>query len=198
MQSVEQQKGLEQIQSEGKMILGIVGSPRKGANTDTLVDTVIAGAVEHGAVSAKVFLPNLDVRPCMACSNCQSDGSCIHDDDMESIVELMIKSDIWVLGTPIYWWGPSAQFKAFIDRWYGLDQRIFQGKQVIIAIPMGGGNDHYARHTVGMFKDICNYLGMRCVEAVIASGMSGRTSAQENVRLLETARSAGMNVITSE
>ncbi len=195
MQSIKQQEGFDQIHPEGKTILGIVGSPRRGANTETLVDEVIAGAVEHGATSAKVILDELAIGPCHACNHCQKNGRCIQDDDMIDIIELMEKSDVWILGTPIYWWGPSAQFKTFIDRWYGLDQRIFQGKQVILAISMGGGNDHYARHTVGMFKDICNYLGMTCIETVIAPGMNGRTAVRENSRILKSARTAGLNIM---
>ena len=198
MQSVKQQSGFEQPSSCCKTILGIVGSPRRGANTETLVDSVLAGATEGGATAAKVVLSELNIAPCQACNKCQREGSCIHDDDMGELVESMKKSDVWVLGTPIYWWGPSAQFKAFIDRWYGVDQRIFQGKQVIITIPMGGRNEHYARHTVGMFKDICNYLGMICVEAVVAPGMTGRRSAQENLRLLDTAKEAGASITNHE
>ena len=198
MQSVKQQSGFEQHSSSCKTVLGVVGSPRRGANTETLVDSVLAGAIESGATASKVVLSELNIAPCQACNKCQREGMCIHDDDMGELIELMMKSDIWVLGTPIYWWGPSAQFKAFIDRWYGVDQRIFQGKQVILTIPMGGKNDHYARHTVGMFKDICNYLGMICVEAVVAPGMSGRTSAKENLRLLELTKDAGASITNHE
>lgn len=195
MQSVKQQKGFDQIHSDSKSILGLVGSPRRGANTETLVDAVIAGAAEHGAASAKVILQEMTIAPCKACNSCQRNGTCVQDDDMDSIIELMEKSDIWVLGTPVYYWGPTAQFKAFIDRWYGLDQRIFQGRQVILTIPMGGGNDHYARHTVGMFRDICNYLGMKCIETVVAPGMNGRTGVRENTHILELARRAGIKAM---
>ncbi|TFG95531.1 flavodoxin family protein [Candidatus Thorarchaeota archaeon] len=198
MQSVKQQSGFEQLSSSCKSVLGIVGSPRRGANTETLVDSVLAGAEKCGATTTKVILPELNIQPCQACNKCQREGSCIHEDDMESILQLMEKSDIWVLGTPIYWWGPSAQFKVFIDRWYGVDQRIFQGKQVILTIPMGGNNEHYARHTIGMFKDICNYLGMICVEAVVAPRMTGRNSAQENTRLLDAAKEAVSSILEQE
>jgi len=194
MQSVKQQTGFEQPPSCGKTILGIVGSPRRGANTETLVDSVLAGALEGGATISKVVLSELNIAPCQACNKCQRDGRCIHDDDMASLMELMEKNDIWVFGTPIYWWGPSAQFKTFIDRWYGIDQRIFQGKQVILTIPMGGSNEHYARHTIGMFKDICNYLGMVCVEAIVDPGMTGRSSAQENPQIFEAAKEAGASI----
>ncbi len=57
---------------------------------------------------------------------------------------------------------------------------------------MGGGNDHYARHTIGMFRDICNYLGMKCLEVIVAPGMNGITAVRENGRLQETARAAGL------
>ncbi|MHA1137292.1 MAG: flavodoxin family protein [Candidatus Thorarchaeota archaeon] len=198
MQSVKQHSDFEQPSSCCKTILGIVGSPRRGANTETLVDSVLAGATENGATATKVILPELTIAPCQACNKCQRDDNCVHEDDMESLMELMEKSDVWVFGTPIYWWGPSAQFKIFIDRWYGVDQRIFQGKQVILTIPMGGRDDHYARHTVGMFKDICNYLGMICVEVIVAPGMTGNNSAQENISLLEEVKEAGSSISNYE
>ena len=198
MQSVKQQTELGAVTTDRKNILGIVGSPRRGANTETLVDSVLEGAAEGGATATKVILQEMTIAPCSACNYCQKNGKCVHDDDMESLFELMKKSDIWVLGTPIYWWGTSAQFKTFIDRWYGVNPTIFQGKQVILTIPMGGGNDHYARHTVGMFKDICNYLGMICVEIIVAPGMNGKTSVRESSQLRETARAAGIRVMNEK
>ncbi|MGY5877008.1 MAG: NAD(P)H-dependent oxidoreductase [Candidatus Thorarchaeota archaeon] len=171
-------------------VLGIVGSPRRGGNTETLVDEVLRGAVECGASSKKVFLSDLDIAPCQACDNCRESGDCIHDDDMKNILALMEKSDVWVFGSPVYWWGPTAQFKAFLDRWYGVKQSIFQGKKVLLTIPMGGSDDYYARHTVGIFEDISKYLGMELVEVIVAPGMRGLKTASENGRYLKLAREA--------
>ena len=182
---------------ENKHVLGIVGSPRRGGNTETLVDTILASAAEQGATYEKVILNDLEIAPCQACNVCKRTGSCVHEDDMDKLLPLMEKSDVWILGTPIYWWGPTAQFKLFVDRWYGLDQRCFQGKTVIAAIPMGGRDDHYARHTIGMIKDICNYLGMDFVETVVASGMNGRGSVRESTRAIESARLAGLRIMDS-
>ncbi|MGY5881974.1 MAG: flavodoxin family protein [Candidatus Thorarchaeota archaeon] len=182
---------------ENKHVLGIVGSPRRGGNTETLVDTILASAIEQGATAEKVILNDLDIAPCQACNGCERNGSCIHEDDMKQLIPLMEKSDVWILGTPIYWWGPTAQFKLFVDRWYGIHQRSFQGKQVIAAIPMGGRNDHYARHTIGMLEDICNYLGMEFVETVVAPGMNGKGSVRESSRAIESARLAGMRIMNS-
>jgi multimeric flavodoxin WrbA len=197
MQSVTQEKDFGNISSGTCTVLGIVGSPRRGCNTETMVDSVLAGATEYGAVSEKFILHEMSIAPCRACNSCQKTGKCIQKDDMEQLVTAMQKSDVWVLGTPIYWWGPSAQLKAFIDRWYGLDQRLFQSKRLVLAIPMGGGDSRYADHTVGMMEDICNYLGMELLESVIAPGMDDRTSARENRRLLEDARIAGIKAVRS-
>ena len=55
---------------------------------------------------------------------------------MAALLEKMKHSPIWVFGTPVYWWGPTAQFKAFLDRWYGSDRKaVFPGKRVILTIP---------------------------------------------------------------
>ncbi|MHA2303681.1 MAG: flavodoxin family protein [Candidatus Thorarchaeota archaeon] len=182
--------------SEYRHVLGIVGSPRKGGNTEILVDEVLAGAVEAGAKTAKATLRNLNISPCKACNGCQTIGKCVQDDDMKHVLKLMEESDVWILGTPIFWWGPTAQFKAFLDRWYGVDQITFQGKRVILAIPMGGGNSHYARHTIGMFEEICRYLGMDHVESIIVPGMNGKGSVRESLNMIQNAREAGIRSVT--
>jgi multimeric flavodoxin WrbA len=178
-------------------ILGVVGSPRRNGNTESLVDAILEGASSAGASSEKIRLSELAIGPCKACNGCQRTGECVQKDDMASLVQLMKDNDVWILGTPVYWWGPTSQFKAFVDRWYGVDQRVFQGKRVIAAIPMGGGNEHYARHIVGMLEDICNYLGMHLIRTVVAPGMNGTGSVRENSRILHMARQAGQEIMMS-
>ena len=89
--------------TESKRVLGIVGSPRRGGNTEILVDTVLRGAEEAGALTEKVILNNLEIAPCQACDvACEETGECIQQDDMVKVVEQMQRSEIWVLGTPVY------------------------------------------------------------------------------------------------
>jgi multimeric flavodoxin WrbA len=179
-------------------VLGIVGSPRKRGNTDTLVDTILSSAHEMGAEVEKVFLAELDISPCKACDACQRGKSCVYNDDMDDIVGKMIDSDIWVIGTPVYWWGPSAILKAFIDRWYGLNQSLFQQKRLVLVIPMGGGNDSYSKHIVGMFEDISNYLGIELYDSLVAPKMTTRKSAGESTSLMEQARNLGKSMLGPE
>lgn len=96
-------------------VLGIVGSPRRQGNTEILADEVLAGAQATGAQTEKVILTELQITPCLACGTCQTTGTCAQQDDMPALLDKMQHSQVWVLGTPIYWAGPTAQFKAFMD-----------------------------------------------------------------------------------
>lgn len=178
-----------------KQVIGIMGSPRRKGNTDLLIDEVLLGAKEEGAKIAKVILDDLDIRPCKGCFACSKLGKCVQEDDMNELAVQMEESSVWVLGTPIYWWGPSAQFKAFLDRWVSIRRTTFRGKPVILTIPMGGGSETYARHTVGMLKDVLNYLDMNHVATILAPGVDGRGAVQKMPEVLTKARDAGRNAL---
>jgi multimeric flavodoxin WrbA len=180
--------------ADHKRVLGIVGSPRQGGNTDVLVDEVLAGASEAGALTEKVILSKLDIGPCRACGGCRKTGQCVQQDDMHALLEQMAQSDVWVLGTPVYWWGPTAQFKAFLDRWYGVERTTFRGRRVVLAIPLGGGAS-YARYTVGILTDVLDYLGMAHVATVLAPGASGRGRVREQADVMAAARRAGRDAV---
>jgi multimeric flavodoxin WrbA len=177
-----------------RQISGIIGSPRRGGNTEVLVDEVLAGAVEAGALAEKVILNELDIVPCQACNGCQESGECVQQDDMLALLEQMQRSQVWVLGTPVYWWGPTAQFKAFLDRWYGARRVTFRGRRVVLTVPLGGGAS-YARHTVGMLTDALDYLGTELVATVLAPGASGRGMVRGQADVMAEARRAGREAI---
>ena len=48
-------------------MVGIVGSPRKGKNTDVPVQQVLAGGQSGGARTEKIYLGHLARQPCQAC-----------------------------------------------------------------------------------------------------------------------------------
>ena len=176
-------------------VLGIVGSPRIGGNTDVLVSEILAGAEEGGAAIEKVMLNKLEIKPCQACNTCHKTGNCMHKDDMPALLDKMEQSELWILGTPIYWWGPTAQFKAFLDRWYHPKHQTFKGKHVILVIPLGGGHERYARHTTGLLTDVLNYLGIELIETVLAPGFNRRGEVKNNGNLMTKAYNAGLEAI---
>lgn len=176
----------------GAEVLGFVGSPRKGGNTDLLVDEVLAGAVEGGASAGKVFLADHEVRPCRSCMGCLSKKRCVQKDDMQGLTRLMDGARSWVLGTPVWWWGPSAQFKLFVDRWFGAARSIgFKGRKAVVVMPLGDTNKATARHAKGMLLDALGYLGVEVVSTVIAPGCGDAGDVAKYAKVLEAARKAG-------
>jgi multimeric flavodoxin WrbA len=183
---------------DGIRVLGIVGSPRKKGNTSVLVDQVLKGAESVDGETTKLMLRDLKIKPCIACDKCRRMGVCTHDDDMEKILKLMKKSDVWVFGTPVYWWGPSAQMKTFIDRWYQAVDRLkmMENKRVILVIPFGDDKERTADHVVGMFRDSLNYLDKEITEVILASNVNGPGAVAEHTDLMDRAFDVGVNAVS--
>ncbi|MFL7790743.1 MAG: NAD(P)H-dependent oxidoreductase [Anaerolineae bacterium] len=179
-----------------KQVLGIVGSPRRGGNTDILVDEALAGAAEAGALTEKVVLSKLDIGPCRACDACKKTGKCAQQDDLPALLEQMEQSQVWVLGTPVYYWGPTAQFKAFVDRWYGAGKVVtFKGKRVILTIPLGSDAPYDARHTVGMLEDALAWQKSELLATILAPGAFERGTVRDHPHVLAAARQAGRDAV---
>lgn len=93
------------------------GSPRKGGNTDLLVQAFVRGAEEKNTVKV-LSVADFHVNPCTGCGGCMMTEAhtCVQKDDMETIFETLEQSDMIVIASPIYFYGISAQLKAWIDR----------------------------------------------------------------------------------
>jgi len=181
-------------------VLGIVGSPRRGGNTEVLVDQVLRGAEEAGASTEKVILSELEIAPCNGCDACQETGECLYQDDMPALLEKMARSQVWALGTPVYWWGPTAQFKTFLDRWYSKvflpqDKAMFRGRRVILVIPMGDADSSTARHTVGMFADALRYSEAELFATVLAPGVNDPGEVRGHAEVMAAALRAGREAV---
>lgn len=100
-------------------VIGINASPRKNANTQTLVEAVLNGAAKKGADTRLVNLRELDIHGCMGCEGCKKQlGHCVQKDDLSPLLRDLTEYDAIVLGTPVYWFHVSAQFKMLVDRLY--------------------------------------------------------------------------------
>jgi len=106
-------------------ILGIVGSPRRGGNTDILLAEVIKGAVSRGDSAKTIILNDLNITPCQHCDACLKAGKCRIDDDMQMIYRELEQADRIILASPVQFMGPTAQMKAMIDRCQALWARKY-------------------------------------------------------------------------
>ena len=98
-------------------IVILIGSMRKGGNTDMLARSFANGAKRNNHIEI-VSVADYKVNPCIGCNRCYtSDGNrCFQKDDMDDICEKLSKADILVIASPVYFYGISSQLKAVIDR----------------------------------------------------------------------------------
>ena len=97
-------------------VLGIVCSPRKNGNTETLVKEALASARSFGAETEIINVSGKNVTPCDGCESCMVTGKCHIEDDMQDIYNKLLQSNGIIFGSPVYFWDVSAQAKAIIDR----------------------------------------------------------------------------------
>lgn len=97
-------------------VVGIVSSPRKEMNTDTLVTKMLEGAQSIGAETEKIYLNDLEIKPCQACDRFPAPDYCFYRDGMEKIYDVLETADALVIGAPAYFGSFSAQLKLLIDR----------------------------------------------------------------------------------
>ncbi|MFT3739671.1 MAG: flavodoxin family protein [Breznakibacter sp.] len=100
-----------------KNVLILSSSPRRKGNSDTLCDQFVLGVRHTGHVAEKIFLRDKKINHCTGCGVCfEGNKSCPQKDDMPEILEKMVKADVIVMATPVYFYTMCGQMKTLIDR----------------------------------------------------------------------------------
>jgi multimeric flavodoxin WrbA len=97
-------------------VLGIYGSPRKGGNSDILLDEALKGAESAGAQVSVVRCREMDFSGCIECGGCDGTGECVVEDDMQKVYPKLLEADAIFIASPIFFYGVTWQAKALIDR----------------------------------------------------------------------------------
>ncbi len=151
-------------------VLALVGSPRTGGNTDTLVDAILSGAREHGHTIEKIYLKDVEMGPCIDCRACKRDPFvCVLADGMREVYPRLDVAEVLVFGTPIYWFGPTGPMKTLLDRLRPyVANHLLRGKRALLVAPAGDGPGD-ADLTVEMFRRSLNYLEVELTDTVLAT-----------------------------
>lgn len=193
-------------------VIGINASPRKNANTQTLVEAVLRGAATKGAQTRLVNLRELSIHGCLGCEGCKKQlGHCVQKDDLSPLLRDLTEYDAIVLGTPVYWFHVSAQFKMLVDRLYsflesGTDpktgEEVFRfdfpsGKKFVMVVSRG---DVEPAQMLPQFYDNLNEwlnviplsLGAASIEFIHQFGAEiDRKAAKKDAGLIEKAEMFG-------
>jgi multimeric flavodoxin WrbA len=182
-------------------ITAFLGSPRAQGNTDILASCVLGGAAASGLETEAIALRRLDLRPCTGCERCWHEGRpCIFDDDMGRLYDAIAASDILLFATPVYWYGPTAIMKAFVDRLVVFNRPqgrpLIEGKGAILAVAYEEETPAAAEPLVRMFEMSFDYLGLRSIDRVVVGGVGPKGAISQKADALERARGIGRGLRT--
>ena len=175
-------------------VLALIGSPRKGSNTDILVDKILEGCKEKDYTFEKLYLYDLIISACTDCRLCKSDNyECAIKDDMQQIYPKMEKADVIIFGTPVYWYGPTGKMKLLIDRMRPfIASKKMQGKRGVLVVPSEEG-PKACKALLEMFRMSFEYLGMRFVDSILATAYE-RAEVSSNTEDLNQAYNLGTSL----
>ncbi|MDE2522294.1 MAG: flavodoxin family protein [Methanocorpusculum sp.] len=147
-------------------ILGIATSPRKGGNSQKLVESILAGAKDAGAETELICLTDQNIHPCIGCGYCKSGhDTCAQKDDMSMLYEKIAAADGIIFGAPIYFGRLNAQAYMVIDRMWALlnpdfSLRIPAGKKFAVALTCGPGDAKTIQPMEQYFQNtVCGIFG---------------------------------------
>lgn len=176
-------------------ILGMVASPRKGSNTDLLVDAVLAGSSSTGHLTEKIHLYDVDIKPCIDCRTCKKGNcTCILVDGMTPLYSKLEDADVIVFGTPLYWYGPSAKMKLLVDRLRPyVESKKLRGKKTVLVVPSEEGAEACTL-TVSMFYLSFNYLEMELANVLLPKAAE-RAEIKDQPQALAEAFDVGKKLV---
>ena len=103
-----------------KRIVAVNAGPRKGWNTDTLIEEAIKGAESAGAEVQKFDLFRLEkYTGCISCFGCKREknkGHCICRDGLTPVLDAVREADGLIIGSPNYLGEMTASFRALYER----------------------------------------------------------------------------------
>lgn len=156
-----------------KKVLVISTSPRKGGNSDALVDEFFRGAQESGSSVEKVTLYDKTIGFCRGCLTCQSTGRCVIRDDADAIAQKMGEADVIVFATPIYYYGMCGQMKTMLDRGNPLFSADYRFRDIYLLAAAAEEDEHTVDGAVtGLMGWIDCFEKARLAGTVFAGGVT--------------------------
>jgi multimeric flavodoxin WrbA len=184
-------------------VLGILGSPRGGGNSDILLNQALSGAKEMGAKVEKIILSRKRISGCLDCTKCNETGICVINDDMLKIRQKILKADAVIHSVPLYFWAMTSQMKAYLDRWCAFFDGNWswhktyaprmQGKRIGLITVCADPNVHTADPIVHSFRETCNFSGLKLL-AVVQASAGAKGEIDKNTKAKKEAFELGRKI----
>ena len=151
----------------------ITGSPKKNGTSNYMASEFIRGARARGHEVYRFDAENADVKNCIGCDFCAMGVKhCIYEDDFVELRDNLLRSDVIVFVTPIYYFGMTSKIKKVIDRFYSIDPQLRQmkNKAILISVqhaPFESAKDLLNAH----YGAILNWLNIENAGIINAIGI---------------------------
>lgn len=161
----------------------IYGSSRQNGNTELLTEH----AIKDYDVE-RIYLRDYNIKQII---DQRHDDAGFDDvnDDYQNVIDRVIKHDVLIFATPVYWYTMSGLMKTFIDRWSQIlrdpnypNFREVMAKKRIYVIAVGGDNPKVkALPLINQFQYICDFFGMTFENYVVAqASLPGEIKEDKN------------------
>ncbi|MGE5405250.1 MAG: flavodoxin family protein [Candidatus Saccharibacteria bacterium] len=176
-------------------VLAINGSPREKGNTGTVLSTMLDVFAARGSWQTRmIHLNKLNMKGCQGCMSCKNKTDyCVTKDDMQELYEEIQSSDVVLLGSPVYFFDVTGQFKLFLDRCFAFWDRDYKprmksGKTAIFVLSQGQDNINIAKSVVAKYGPMFKSFGFSEGDDLILPSLNSRTAIEKHPDYLERAR----------
>jgi multimeric flavodoxin WrbA len=128
-------------------VLLINGSPNVHGCTYTALSEVVQTLQKHEIETEILYLGKQPIAGCIACQHCSKIGKCVFNDQVNETLKKLDDYDAIIVGSPVYYAGPSGQLTAFLDRLFYSSKSRMSGKlgASIVSCRRGGASAAFDR-----------------------------------------------------
>jgi multimeric flavodoxin WrbA len=174
-------------------ILGISASPRKDGATVTMLNEALKAAKAAGAEVEMFSVAGKNIQPCEGCWSCTKTGKCKQKDDVTVLFEKMLAADGIIFGSPVYFYGMTAQAKAIIDRTISLREPGKNLANKVFGVVTSAGS----LGMVDVLKDLSFYCVQRRLLPAnqVSAYLMGPEDLQKMPKCLEALKMQGRQMV---
>ena len=174
-------------------VLMINGSPHEFGCTYTALKEVADTLEKNGVETEFLYLGTKPVAGCIACGKCGQTGRCVFDDQVNRALDKLDEYSGIVVGSPVYFAGPTGQICAFLHRFFYSRGDRMKGKVAAAVVSCRRGGATAAFDRLNKYFTISN---MHVAGSQYWNQIHGRTPAQavKDLEGLQTMRTLGQNM----
>lgn len=152
-------------------ILGVCGSPRKGA-TEYALNVALEAAAETGDVEVHLLtLRGRSIHHCVQCDKClaeNKDRCLVFHDDMDELYDMFYEADGYLMASPVYQMNYTATLAAYLNRFRSAYLKLIENPAVFshkvgAAIAVGGMRNGGQEMTINAIHNFYNSFGITVV-----------------------------------